>query len=74
MVLRISPWERSVLQLLADGKAVNELAGRFRLSEPEIEVHLTTLFERLGVSNRAEAIAAAFRRGLLSAGSGPVAT
>jgi DNA-binding CsgD family transcriptional regulator len=69
MVLRITPWERSVLQLLADGKATSELAGRFRLSEWEVESHLTRLFERLGASNRAEAIAAAFRRGLLSANS-----
>ena len=74
MVLRITPWERSVLQLLADGKAISELAGRFRLSEREVESHLTTLFARLGVSTRGEAIAAALRRGLLSAGSGTVAT
>jgi DNA-binding NarL/FixJ family response regulator len=64
-VLRITPWERWALQLLADGKATHEVAGSLGISETEVEVHLATLFARMGAANRSEAIAAALRRGLL---------
>ncbi len=53
MVLHITPWERSALQLLADGEAISD------------DVHLEALFARMGVANRAEAIVVASRRGLL---------
>jgi DNA-binding CsgD family transcriptional regulator len=66
MVLRITPWERSALQLLAEGKATSELAGCLRISEHEVENHLMMLFARMGAANSTEAIAAALRRGLLS--------
>jgi LuxR family transcriptional regulator, quorum-sensing system regulator BjaR1 len=66
MVLRITPWERSALQLLAEGKAPSELAGCLRIDECEVEDSLTTLFARMGAANRSEAIAEALRRGLLS--------
>ena len=65
-MLRITPWERSALQLLADGKAADEVASYLGVGENEIEGHLATLFARMGAANRTEAIAAAGRRGLLS--------
>jgi DNA-binding CsgD family transcriptional regulator len=66
LVLQITPSERAALQLLANGKATNEIAGRLGISECEIEAHLTGLFARMGAASRSEAIAAAFRRGLLT--------
>ena len=66
MVLRITPWERSALQLLADGKAVAELARDLRVSQSEIEGRLITLFTTIGAADRTEAIAVALRRGLLT--------
>lgn len=66
-MLQITPWERAALQLLANGKATDELAGRLGFSECELEAYLTTLFARMGAASRTEAIADAFRRGLLSA-------
>jgi DNA-binding NarL/FixJ family response regulator len=65
LVLHITPWERAVLLLLANGMSSTELAGRFGVGEGEIEASLTTLFKRMGAASRTEAIAAAFRRGLL---------
>jgi DNA-binding CsgD family transcriptional regulator len=65
VLLQITPSERIALQLLANGIATTELAVRLGLSEWEIEAQLATLFARLGAVGRAEAIAAAFRRGLL---------
>jgi LuxR family transcriptional regulator, quorum-sensing system regulator BjaR1 len=66
LILQITPWERAALQLLANGNATHEMAGRLGLSECEVESHLTTLFERMGAASRIEAVAAAVRRGLLS--------
>lgn len=65
-MLQITPSERAALQLLANGNAATEIAGRLGISECEVEAHLTALFARMGAASRAEAIAAAFRRGLLT--------
>ena len=65
-MLHMTPWERSALQLLADGKTTNEVAHQLRSNTREVEMHLETLFARMGAANRGEAIAAAIRRGLLS--------
>jgi DNA-binding NarL/FixJ family response regulator len=66
MVLHITPWERAALQLLANGTATNDIAGGPGTSECEVEASLTTLFKRMGATSRSEAVAAAFRRGLLT--------
>lgn len=65
-MLQITPWERTTLELLANGKPTDEIAGRIGISESEVEAHLNTLFARMGAAGRSEAIAAAFRRGLLT--------
>jgi DNA-binding NarL/FixJ family response regulator len=65
LVLQITPWERTALQLLASGTATNALADRLGMNEYEVESHLNILFARMGVASRAEALDAAFRRGLL---------
>jgi DNA-binding NarL/FixJ family response regulator len=57
--------ELAVLRLLADGKTNKEIGGALAIAESTVKVHLTHLFEKLGVSNRTEAIAAASRRGLV---------
>ena len=66
-MLHITPWERSALELLATGTSPREIAGRLGVSEPEIELRLSTLFARMGAATQADAIAAAGRRGLLAA-------
>ena len=68
MTLQITPWERTALELLANGKRADEIAGRLGISEGKVEAHLTTLFARMGAASQTEAIAAAFRRGLLTPG------
>lgn len=68
MTLQITPWERTALELLANGKPTNDIAGRLGISECKVEAYLTTLFARMGAASRTEAIAAAFRRGLLTPG------
>ncbi len=57
--------ELTVLRLLADGKTNKEIGAALSIAEGTVKVHLTHLFEKLGVSNRTEAMAAAARRGLV---------
>lgn len=65
-MLHITPWERSALELLARGAQSNDMAHRFGIPVAEIELRLNTLYARMGAATPADAIAAAFRRGLLA--------
>lgn len=65
VVLKITPSERAVLEWLANGVALTDIAHRLGTSEHQIDLSLQALFVRLGVKTRAEAVASAVRRGLL---------
>ena len=67
-MLHITPWERSALELLANGTNARDMAGRLGIPETEIHPRLSTLFARMGASTPADAVAAALRRGLLAPG------
>jgi DNA-binding NarL/FixJ family response regulator len=63
----LSPRELEVLALVADG-ATNRAAGdRLHLSEATVKTHLLNIYAKLGVGDRAAAVAEGFRRGLLDA-------
>jgi DNA-binding NarL/FixJ family response regulator len=66
-VLHITPAERSALQMMADGLAHGEIADHLRISECVLDAELTTLFSRMGVAGRNEAVAEAVQRGLVTA-------
>src|ERR1043165_6167846 len=57
--------EREILALLAEGLGNKQIAGRLGISTNTVKTHLELLFEKLGVSSRAEAVATGVRRGLL---------
>jgi DNA-binding CsgD family transcriptional regulator len=57
--------EREILALLADGLGNKQIAARLGISTNTVNTHLELLFERLGVSSRAEAVATGVKRGLL---------
>ena len=62
----LSPRELEVLKLVADG-ATNQLAARKLLvSETTIKTHLLHIYTKLGVRDRASAVATAYKRGLIS--------
>ena len=67
-MLHITPWERAALVLLAANSASADIARRLLVPEHEMEQRLAELFTRMGASSRADAVAAATRRGLLVAG------
>ena len=57
--------ESEVLVLIADGLSAPAIGARLHLSPATIKSHLRTLYEKLGVSDRAAAVAEAMRRGML---------
>jgi DNA-binding NarL/FixJ family response regulator len=57
--------EIEVLTLLAAGLGNKTIAGRLAISEHTVKTHVTSLFAKLGVSSRAEAVAVAVRQGVL---------
>ena len=66
MVLQITPSARALLESLAKGAALADIAHRLGTNEHQIDVSLQALFARLGVKTRAEAVASALRRGLFA--------
>ena len=63
----LTPRESELLQLLADGGSIADIAGRLYISQSTAKTHLSKLYEKLGAANRAQAVMAAVRLGLLSA-------
>jgi len=57
--------EREILTLLASGLSNAELGGRLYLSEPTIKTHLSSIFRKLGVRDRVQAVIAAYDAGLV---------
>jgi two-component system, NarL family, nitrate/nitrite response regulator NarL len=62
----LSPREREIIGLVAEGKATAEIGKELHLSAATIKTHLQHAYEKLGVSDRAAAVAEALRRGLLN--------
>ncbi len=61
----LTPREREVLTYLAKGSSAPQIAERLYLSTATVKTHLANLYGKLGVSDRAAAVAEAMRRGLL---------
>ena len=61
----LTPREREILNLTAEGCTAPEIGRRLYLSPTTVKTHLQHLYEKLGVSDRAAAVAEAMRRGLL---------
>ena len=61
----LSPREREVLQLLADGLGVAQISRRLFISESTTKTHISKLYEKLGAGNRAQALMTALKLGLL---------
>jgi two-component system, NarL family, nitrate/nitrite response regulator NarL len=61
----LSRREHEVLVLIADGLTAPAVGERLHVSPATVKTHLKTLYEKLGVSDRAAAVAEAMRRGLI---------
>ncbi len=61
----LTPREREVLQLVAEGKTTKDIAGLLGLSVKTIESHRTRLMEKLDIRQTAGLVRYAIRRGLI---------
>ncbi|HEX5144058.1 MAG TPA: response regulator transcription factor [Mycobacterium sp.] len=61
----LSPREREVLDLIAKGQTIPAIASELFLAPSTVKTHVQRLYEKLGVSDRAAAVAEAMRRKLL---------
>lgn len=68
---RLSDREQEVLLLLADGLGAKEIGESLYLSESTAKSHIAKIYQKLGASNRAQALVTAMRVGLLSSVTRP---
>jgi DNA-binding NarL/FixJ family response regulator len=68
---RLSDRERQVLGLLADGHGVAAISGQLYISESTAKTHIAKVYEKLGAANRAQALVAAMRLGLIDVSNRP---
>jgi len=61
----LTPREGEVLILIAKGLTNQEVASKLFISEGTVKTHINNLFGKIGARDRAQAVAYAFRRGLV---------
>ena len=61
----LTPREDEILRLTADGMSAPDIARKLHLGATTVKTHLQRVYEKLGVSDRAAAVAEAMRRGIL---------
>jgi two-component system NarL family response regulator len=61
----LSPREIEVLKQVAEGKSNKEIAALLFISEGTVKTHVLSIHEKLGVSDRTEAVVTAIKRGIL---------
>jgi DNA-binding NarL/FixJ family response regulator len=65
-VTLLSTRQQQILALVADGLTNPQIAGHLHLSEHTVRSHMNAIFFRLGVHDRAHAVAVAMRAGVLA--------
>jgi NarL family two-component system response regulator YdfI len=61
----LTPREIEVLRLLAEGLANKNIAWKLKISEHTVKFHIASIFTKLNVSSRAEAVAIGIRQGVI---------
>ena len=64
---KLTQRETEVLELLKDGLSIQQVAKRLYLSESTVKTHVAKLYDKLGATNRAQAVMNAVRMKLISA-------
>jgi DNA-binding NarL/FixJ family response regulator len=63
--LGLTTREREILELLTTGHRPADIASKLYLSVKTVKNHLTSVYQKLGVETGAQAVAEAYRRGLV---------
>lgn len=63
--VQLSERENNILQLLKEGLSTAEISRRLYISTSTTKSHIAKIYEKLGVSNRAQALMEALRLGLI---------
>ncbi|MFE9255368.1 response regulator transcription factor [Streptomyces sp. NPDC006879] len=67
----LTPREREVLVLVAQGKSNRQVANFLRISEKTVKNHLSALFSKIGASDRTQAVVFGIRGGVVTIGESP---
>ena len=65
-VLKLTPRQREVLQLVAEGRSAREIGTLLKISARTVEFHKYRMMEDLGLRTNAELIQFAIKHGLAS--------
>jgi DNA-binding NarL/FixJ family response regulator len=65
LVEQLTPRERTVLALVADGLGNREIGHELEISEHTVKFHLASIFGKLGASSRTDAVRRGLRLGLI---------
>lgn len=63
--------EHEVISLLSEGLQNKQIASRLSISETTVRHHLTSIFDKLGITNRLALIVYAYRQGLAAPPASP---
>jgi len=64
----LTPREMDVLRHVAEGNRNRDIAEKLFISEETVKVHIKHIMEKLGASDRTQAVAIALRRGIIQLG------
>jgi two-component system, NarL family, response regulator len=63
---QLSDRELDVLRLLANGKSTKDISSELYITEGTVKFHITNILDKLDVSDRTQAVVAAFQRGIVN--------
>jgi len=66
----LTPREREVVRMIAEGNSVREIASRLRLSVKTVEAHKFNLMRKLGIHNKAQLVTYAFQKKIVKMPAG----